>query len=261
MLSPLVEFALPFAFSFLIVILVTMLAERFGTKVGGIAGTLPSTIIVAFLFIALEQGVAFATRSMTVALAEMAVNLVFLTVFAALCHHRLSLVLAVSFGVWTALTVVVYLFAGDSIVLSVVAFFASYAICLLFLERKERIASSRKIEMTYTWKKLLLRGLLAGLVIAAAVSLANIDAAISGIFAMFPAIFTSTMLISLLEHGPTFTKGLAKAMIYGSPSVAAYGIAIYLLYPSVGVVLGTVGAIAAGVIVSLSLYRFRRTIR
>jgi uncharacterized membrane protein (GlpM family) len=256
-LSPLVEIILPFLFAFLVVILITILAERYGTKTGGIAGTLPSTIIIAFLFIAINRGIPFTTHAITVAIAIMAMNLLFLTAFALLIPHSLPAALLGSFIIWAIGTVIIYFSNLDSMLVSQVIFILAYIACLWLLEKHKKIPSQHKIHMTYSARKLLLRGLLAGIVIASAVALSNINAAISGILAMFPAIFLSTMLIAYLEHGPDFTRALAKAMIYGSLSVTTYGIAIYLLYPATGIIIGTIGATLASLAVSLILYLLR----
>lgn len=261
MLSILVEIILPFFFSFAVVILITMLAERFGTKAGGIAGTLPSTIIIAFLFIALNRGIPFAAHSLTVSIAVMAMNLLFLTIFAALITRSLPHALLGSFGIWAIGTVVIYFSNLDSMLVSQIAFAAAYVGCLWFLEKHKHIPSQQKIIMTYSVRKILLRGLLAGVVIAAAVVLSNVNAALSGVLAMFPAIFLSTMLIADFEHGPDFTRGLAKALIYGSYSVTAYGLAIFILYPTIGITAGTIGAILISLAVSAILYLLRSMLR
>ena len=54
MIDILLQVVLPFILSALIVVGVTILAERYGTKIGGILGTLPHLIIIAFVFIALN---------------------------------------------------------------------------------------------------------------------------------------------------------------------------------------------------------------
>ncbi len=257
MLSPLVELILPFFLSFTVVILITMLAERFGTKIGGIAGTLPSTIVIAFLFIALNRGIPFAAHSVSIAVAEMGINVLFLVAFAALSTRSLPVALIGSFSLWTFFTALLYIADFTAILVPLVIFAVAFAVCLWYLEKHEHVASQQKIHMQYTYRKILLRGLLAGVVIAAAVSLSNLSVALSGILAMFPAIFLSTMLIAYIEHGPLFTKALAKGMIYGSPSVVAYGAAIYFLYPMTGILTGTIGAVIISVAVSLILYLFR----
>ena len=38
----------------------TMISERYGSKVGGLVGNLPSTVVVSFIFITLTQDLSFA---------------------------------------------------------------------------------------------------------------------------------------------------------------------------------------------------------
>jgi hypothetical protein len=54
---------------------------------------------------------------------------------------------------------------------------------------------------------------------------------------------------------------MAKGMIYGSPSVVSYSIAIHYLYPSIGILLGTLGAFFLATTVTLILFLFRKKIR
>jgi hypothetical protein len=84
---------------------------------------------------------------------------------------------------------------------------------------------------------------------------------LSGIFSVFPAIFLSTMLISLREHGSQFTAAMAKGMIYGSPSVAIYAVGIYFFYPLVGILVGTISAFVVALVVTLILFTLRKKIR
>jgi uncharacterized membrane protein (GlpM family) len=248
---------IPFALSALVVILVTIIAEKYGTKTGGVIGTLPSTIIIAFLFIALDKGTQFASDSVAVVPAEMGINLVFLLLFALLSQKKILVALAGSLFTWTVLTIVIYYSNLTSITLSL----AVYLVCFLILDKKKKITSQDTIKVHYTALKLLGRSLIAGIVIAIAVSFSNVGVLLSRIFSVFPAIFLSTMLISLREHGPQFTGAMAKGMIYGSPSVVSYAIGIHYLYPLIGILAGTIGAFLIALVVTLILFTFRKKIR
>jgi len=80
------------------------IAERYGTKTGGIFGTLPSTIVIAFIFIAINQNVDFAAQSAAVVPAELGINVVFLLLFALLVHRSTYIAFAVSLTVWAILS-------------------------------------------------------------------------------------------------------------------------------------------------------------
>ena len=69
------------------------------------------------------------------------------------------------------------------------------------------------------------------------------------------------MIISVTEHGSRFTGGMAKAMIFGSPSVVSYAVAIHFLYPYYGIANGTILAYLISTAIALLLFRFRVKIR
>jgi uncharacterized membrane protein (GlpM family) len=172
---------IPFALSALVVILVTIIAEKYGTKTGGVIGTLPSTIIIAFLFIALDKGTQFASDSVAVVPAEMGINLVFLLLFALLSQKKILVALAGSLFTWTVLTIVIYYSNLTSITLSLAVYLVCFLLAFLILDKKKKITSQDTIKVHYTALKLLGRSLIAGIVIAIAVSFSNVGVLLSRI--------------------------------------------------------------------------------
>lgn len=260
MLPPLFQTVFPFVLSALVVIIITVIAEKYGTKIGGILGTLPSTIIIAFIFIALNKNLVFASKAAAVVPAEMAINLLFLLIFSTLAYKSSLLALLGSLTFWSLLSTLLYLSQIDNILISILIYIAALIFCFTFLEKIKKIPSHQKVKVHYTTQKILLRGILAGTVIATAVFLSNINATLSGIFSIFPAIFLSTMVITVTEHGPRFTSGMAKSMMLGSQSVMTYVIAIYFLYPKLGILTGTIIAFIIAFILSLILLKLRKKI-
>ena len=214
MYSILLQLILPFIFSSFAVILIMFIAEKHGTKIGGIIGTLPTTIIIAFIFIALNKGVDFASHSVAVVPAEMGINLFFLLFFAVLAYRSAAFALIVSFIIWTMLSSILYVLNMMDVFVSLFVFISSLIITFLLLEKVVKIASVGSVKVHYTARKILFRGLLTGVIISTSVLLSNIGEVISGIFSVFPAILSSTMVISLHEHGPNFSAGMAKSMIF-----------------------------------------------
>jgi ABC-type dipeptide/oligopeptide/nickel transport system permease subunit len=54
---------------------------------------------------------------------------------------------------------------------------------------------------------------------------------------------------------------MAKGMVYGSPSVVSYAVGIFVLYPLIGILAGTIVAFLIGLIVTLILFMISRKIR
>jgi hypothetical protein len=255
------QIVIPFFLSALVVIVITYTAERYGTKLGGILGTLPSTLIVAFLFIAITKNIDFAAQSAAIVPAEIGINIILLFLVASLIQGYRYIGVLLSLIVWTVLTILLLLWNVTDIRASIIIYLAALIVTLLILEHKMKIPSQPYIKVHYTPARLLFRGAFAGLIIAVAVSLANMGAIFSGVFSVFPAIFLSTMLIFTHEHGPQFTQSIAKSMIFGSPSVTSYAIGIHFFYPVYGIVWGSILALMVSLTMTTLLLTLRKTIR
>jgi len=253
MIDLLTQIVLPFILSSFVVIFITVVAEKYGTKVGGILGTLPTTIIVAFFFIAINKGVDFASRSVAVVPAEIGINLWFLLVFVILAYRSLTIALTSSFVVWSVLSAVLYYTDLTNIYISFLIFVISMVITFLLLEKVKKVKSQGKVKVKYTIPKILLRGVLTGLFITISVLLANIGEVLSGIFSVFPVILTSTMVITYREHGPD-----AKSMIFGCWSVMSYAVVIHFLYPIYGITVGSIAGFMVGLTITLVIFKLRQ---
>jgi hypothetical protein len=256
----LTQVVIPFSLSAAVVIIITLVAERYGTKVGGIIGTLPTNLAVAMVFIGINRGAAFAADAAVVVPAEMGINILFLAVFSVVAYRSLPFALTVSLGVWAVLSAGLYLGAIENVWLSLAIYLALMIPSFLFLELWKKVPSRSPIKVHYTWQKILFRGLLAGAVIAIAVLLSNVGAAISGIFSVFPAIFTSTMTIFVYEHGARFAGAMAKSMMLGSLTTVGFSVAVHLLYPELDIGWGTLAAYAFSFVVVLAVSWLSRRI-
>ncbi len=255
------QVVIPFILSAFIVITITIIAEKFGTKIGGILGTIPSTIVVIFIFISLSRGVDFASRSVAVVPAEMGINILFFFFFVLLIRRGIVPATAISLGIWSILSILLYVVNLENIILSIFVYSLSILITFFTLEQIVHIKSSGRVKVVYSPQKIAMRGILAGIVVATAIVLSNINAVLSGIFSVFPAIFLSTMLISAYEHGPKFVGGMAKAMIIGTLSVTSYAISIHFLYPILDILYGTIVAYCISIVFTGVLFIIRNRIK
>ena len=258
--SLLFQVIIPFILSALVVVLVTVIAEKFGTKVGGIFGTLPSTLVIALIFIAVNEGPRFASDAAAVVPAELGINVVFLLVFALLVHRSVPFAFITTFAIWGALSSSLVFFNMDSIFVSVIIYFIAVVGAFFFFFFLKNTPSSLMVKVHYTAIKISFIFILAGIFIALAVSLSNVGSIISGIFSVFPAILSSTMIISVREHGPDFAAGMAKSMLLGLSSVVTYATLVHFLYPVYGIMVGTVVAYIFSFGVTLLIFMFRRKI-
>lgn len=241
MLEVLIQFIIPFIIASSVVVGVTVIAEKFGTRIGGILGTVPSTIIVAFVFIAMNQGEDFASRAVAIVPAEMAINLVFLFSFSILSSRTGAVkALIYSLVIWTLFSAALLFIEVHSVLVSYIIYSATLLFLFVMMERVLKMRSRGSVKVKYTPGKIAFRGIFAGFIIGTTVLLSNIGEVISGIFSVFPAIFLSTMIITLREHGSRFSGGIGKSMLLGSQTVVVYAISVHFLYPVAGIFLGTV---------------------
>jgi hypothetical protein len=82
-----IKFGLGFLVGCIWITISSVAAERLGTKVGGLIGGLPSTIVVTLLFIGLTQTAERAAESAIVVPLVMGVNGIFVTVFISLSRR------------------------------------------------------------------------------------------------------------------------------------------------------------------------------
>lgn len=78
-----------------------------------------------------------------------------------------------------------------------------------------------------------------------------------GIFATFPGMFISTLIITYLSGGSDFSRAIAKSMmVSGTVNVGFYAIAIRYTYPIMGLLFGTIVALLFSCLTGYATYLF-----
>ena len=247
--------ALSFIIAAVWVSIATVLAERAGSRVGGVVATLPSTLVVALYFMSVEEGTAFASDVAEVVPAEMGVNVVFLALFAMMAHRGLAAALGASLGGWAALSALLLWAAPGTLLLTVPMFAVAATVMTLWLHRARGFSQMGGQHIVYTGSEISFRGLLAGMMIAISVAAASLAGPVLGaVLSVFPAIFTSTMVILYLRQGPEFTGATGSVMILGSANVVVYAMLAAWLLPAMGALNGTALSLALSYVWSLATY-------
>src|SRR5207247_6475085 len=84
----------------------TLVAERYGSEVGGLVGGLPAISIVSFLFIGLNQGPATASQAAAVFPLALSFTMSFLLVYAILSERGFQLAFVGALLVWVGLSTI-----------------------------------------------------------------------------------------------------------------------------------------------------------
>lgn len=255
-------FALRLLLSFVLggatVALFTSIAERRGSRLGGLLLSFPVKVVISLVLIALNEGVAFAAEAAVAVPAGMAVNIVFLA-GTALLVRRLrpwpAIVSALALWLLAGLFVVLVPASHPGISLAYWALAAGAALGLL--SRVPGLRGDRRAKRDpggFGLAGLLARAAGAGAVVALSVVIAHYGGPVlGGLAAVFPSGWITTMVILTRKHGPDFTGATTRVMIAGSAAPAAFGLGVAFLYPVLGVLFGTLVSILAAAAVSLSV--------
>jgi hypothetical protein len=239
------KLALGFLVGSLWITLTTLSAERFGSKVGGLIGGLPSTVVIALLFIGYTQSPLVAAQATTVMPLAQGLNGLFILAFMLLIPRGLKLALPVSLLVWFGLATFLYLLDLQSFLISIIGWLVLLIFCYFVLERWMGIASRGKQAYVYPPSQLIWRAIFGGAVISFAVLMGKLGGPLlGGIFGSFPAMFLSTLVITSHIGGAAYSKPVGKSLLVsGLINVPLYEIMVRYLYPSVGLAMGTTIAV------------------
>ena len=238
-------------FAGLVAILVTVAIEKFGGFIGGVLGTVPSTIIPAAAGVYALEGDEALTASMSVVPIGMLINGMFLGVWIILPKYiaresfKLPLTVVSSLITWAILaffSLVIAREVTDGIIsemmLGVIGLVLLAILAVMFnLKNREAPKGMNKVPISI----LSIRGIAAGLAIAACLVLAEIGLPfVAGLASAFPAIFLTSMVALWISQGPQVPQGAAAPMMLGGASVSVYALLAMWSLPSFGILVGSV---------------------
>lgn len=260
-------------FAGLVAILVTVAIEKFGGFIGGVLGTVPSTIIPAAAGVYALEGDESLTASMSVVPIGMLINGVFLGVWIILPKYiasdRLKLPITVvsSLLIWAILALLSLIIAREvtggtisEMTLGMIGLVLLAILAIMFnLSNRAAPKGLNKVPIII----LSIRGIAAGLAIAACLVLAEIGLPfVAGLASAFPAIFLTSMVALWLSQGPQVPQGAAAPMMLGGASVSVYALLAMWSLPSFGIFIGSIiawfGAVGLWTIPAFLLLRKHR---
>ncbi len=223
--------------------LATIISEKMGSKMGGMIGNLPSTIFTSLLFIGITQGVDFAAATTITVPLGMFLSTMFLFVFISLVNRGLLFSVAAGLITWTLLAVIFSFVQHAGIVVWSVLYFAGAVGTYLFAEHVQKIPSLGKVKRKYSVRQISFRALFAGSIVGLSVVVAQTGSAFwAGLFASFPAMMLSAMVILTLSAGYPFARATGKVMLLASTNIVIYSFVAGALFPVVGLWWGTLAA-------------------
>jgi len=219
----------------------TLLAEKLGSKLGGLFTNLPSNILISLIFVSLSNGIHYTIDSVPGIPIGMAINTFFLFVFVLTLKYGLVLSTFVSLGSWLIIAFAASLVHLQNLWFNCLLYVIVTIGCFFVLEKIVKIPSVKKSSKQYTKTQIAIRALFAGTIVSAIiVSSKFLNPFAFGIFSTFPALLLSTMVILVINQDKKFAQATEKILILSSSNIVLYGLAVYFTFESYGIIMGTV---------------------
>lgn len=224
-LAFILSLVLRMAFAAAFVVIASMITERSGPAIGALIATLPVSAGPSYIFLAIDHDDAFIAQSALASLPMNATTVLMSLVLVSLVQRQgLLASLAAGLGVWLIGASLVRAFdwsLAGGILFNATAF----AVCLPLVQRF-RVA--RMPLVTSRWYDIPLRAALVATLVAIVVTASNIvGPRVSGVIALFPAVFTSLVLILAPRIGGAAT---AAVLANGQWGLIGFGLAIVIMH-------------------------------
>ncbi len=241
------ELAFKMAMTATVVVVISLVVERAGPFIGGLIAALPTAAGAAYVILAIEHPPAFIAASAVGSMAIGAAVAVFAAVYAVLAQrHGLFLSLGASLLVWFGCAALLRQF--DWTPSSALALNAAvYAITVPLSWRYRSSAPPKRFLRTRY--DVPLRALAAAVVVVLVTSASqSIGSFASGMFALFPIVFCSSIVILHPRVG-----GKATASVLANAQVALIGLTLaFLAVHYLAEPLGSWWALAIGLCISMA---------
>jgi uncharacterized membrane protein (GlpM family) len=255
--SLLLHLILAFVIGSLWVTIITIIAEKKGSVLGGILGGLPSTSALSFFFIGINQSSTAAIQATTVFPLIFGVTSAYLFLYAFFAQKGFGLGISVALIVWFAVSGLVIASGLRNFAISLVVGTVICVITYYSFTKKLRLRNLAGGIKLYRFHEIILRGIGAGSLVLISVLLSQTGGPIvGGIASAFPAVFTSALIILNKSKGTEFSRAMAKPLVVcGILTIIPFSVAVRYLYPSLGIWFGTLASYALVTPLAVLSYR------
>ena len=243
----------------------SFIAERASSRTAGIVLAFPSTGALSYFFLAWAlspEAVATIIPATFIPLGLTAMFPVFYTYSAKAVSplltkkgYQVLISFLLSTACWLALALPVALFKLSDFALGMIGYALLVLIADFLLHRR---AHTKAPALSYTTGQKIGRAAFVGLIIVIVLVLGKtLDIVWGGIFAMFPAAFSSTLMLLHWYYDSNSVSAAAQNAPIGSLSICVYSIAVMFVFPKFGFIAGTVLAYCASLLTTLILLKIQ----
>ncbi len=225
-----------------LVLALTTVAEKVSAKASGMLSGLPVGSSITLIFFAIEYGVGYVQKTALYNIHGLFAALAFCigyyvsTFYSGKFEVILSLIIS-----FVSYLIIAFLlsFIPPHIVFTPVGIFILLLLCAIYFSKKEdhKIVKTDKVSAF----DLLLRSILTIGIFFLISSLPKyVPANFAGILSSFPTILLPLLLIIHFNHSNLQARTIIKNTPFGLTSVVVYSFIVYLTYPTIGVLWGTI---------------------
>lgn len=246
-----------------IIALLSLIAEKAPQKTAGIFLTLPSTVAVSLFFMAWTTSAQATAQIIPSTLIPMGSAILFGAIYAAIAKSlklkskiaQISTTYTIGIAIWFALALPMAIYKINNLSLGLSGYLITIILAaLIFKRNKEPKAPS----LSYTKIQILGRSIFAGVIVALVVIFTKIlNPFWGGIFAMFPAAFSSSLIIFHWYYPPKSLSAIINKAPIGSISMLVYVLAVMSTFPKFGFITGTIIAYLLSFATTLTLSKLQ----
>jgi hypothetical protein len=252
----LLSLALRMAVSAAFVVAASMITERAGPVIGALVATLPISGGPSYIFLAMDHGADFVAKAAVTSLPVNAVTIVISLIYAIIAQRAsMPTSLAVMLGAWLAGVLLVKQFEW-TILGGILLNVAVLATCLPFARR---YTHAKMPLIARRWYDVPLRAAVVATLVATVVTASfRVGPSVSGVLALFPAVYTSFVLILHPRIGGPATAAVFANGMWGLIGFGLGVLTLCIAPPLVGSAAGLSLALAACVTWNLGLWAYGR---
>ena len=249
--------------------LLALLAERSSENISGIIMMFPSTIVLGFFFLGITTSAEKVALIVPATLIPLGIVIfssviyiyssVFFSKYIKTKVIQILITLVVSSFIWFILASPFALWKFQNLILGIIGFFILITMTHFILVKHK--FQEKIIRLKYTKIQIMMRAVFTGGIIAIVVLFGKLfNPFWGGIFTMYPAATFATLIIFHFYYEPRQLFYFVKKAPLGSLSLFIYAISVMLLFPKMGIVMGTIVAYAISLSFSLLLIKYKNRI-
>ncbi len=249
--------------------LLTFIAEHSSARDAGIVLAFPSTGALSFFFLGWAVSPEAVAHAVPATFIPLGLTVLFPVIYTYVAHatsgstankaFRIILTFSLSTLFWFAFALPAAIFKLSNLSIGIAGYAVLAVLAHVLLSGRKY---SKSTALSYTAAQKIGRAAFVGFVVVTVVFLGKrLDIFWGEILAMFPAAFSSTIMVLHWYYGPESLFAAARKIPIGSLSICVYSVAAMYSFPKFGFVIGTIIYYAASVVVTLVLLDIQRADR